>query len=565
MLAAFVWDASQDRSIVVRAFSAPPALAARGLTGDVLAARFMDRLRHVQRVAATNSFVDARQLRDDADGLRVEIPQTGLSLDELHRWLVDRLGRRTNIEGALSLSEDGSLTLEVRVGAEPAVQVSGEPGELDRLIKAAAEGAFARTEPALLSRYLAGVGREDESLAAARAYALSLPTSDPSAVGAFALWALSEGDWEKSLELFHKAIRLNPRVIVPQRNLVLRYMLLGREQQAHDLAVAALRLKLKDQPANYRKGAVDRVRSGVRGAAALLEGDYATAYQAHSIGDRGALGYVPPSEVLALAHDGFGAEAAVRDSEIDNTIRPPDAAMVRLKIAQAAGDWPAMVERATALARARQAWLAEPAYPEGPPRSASSKYSVRAVYLDSRLDRPLQAVALARAGRAGEAQALLGAPPVDCAPCLRAAGVVAAEAGDWRTAETWFARAAAAAPRLPQAELAWGEALLRRGDALGAIGKLSSAATKAPRFADPLELWGEALLLQGDASGAAVKFAQAAKLAPRWGRLHLKWGEALAKLGKADEARAKWRAAATMDLSLADRADLLEVSRKQTR
>ena len=58
----------------------------------------------------------------------------------------------------------------------------------------------------------------------------------------------------------------------------------------------------------------------------------------------------------------------------------------------------------------------------------------------------------------------------------------------------------------------WGEALLAAGDVDGAIAKLSLAAGKAPHFADPPELWGEV--------------------------------------------KAQWRAAAGMDLSLADRAEL---------
>ena len=63
---------------------------------------------------------------------------------------------------------------------------------------------------------------------------------------------------------------------------------------------------------------------------------------------------------------------------------------------------------------------------------------------------------------------------------------------------------------------------------------------------------------------AVRKFETAVTLAPRWGRLHLKWGEALARLGKMNEARAKWTAAAGMDLTPSERAELATVSRKST-
>jgi len=44
-------------------------------------------------------------------------------------------------------------------------------------------------------------------------------------------------------------------------------------------------------------------------------------------------------------------------------------------------------------------------------------------------------------------------------------------------------------------------------------------------------------------------------------RTQLKWSQALAAEGKAAEAQAKWRAAAGMDLTPAERAELARVSR----
>jgi Flp pilus assembly protein TadD len=176
--------------------------------------------------------------------------------------------------------------------------------------------------------------------------------------------------------------------------------------------------------------------------------------------------------------------------------------------------------------------------------------------LRARRDAPLAAEAVARTGDIEGARRIVAATPLDCAACLRARAEVESAARNWPAADAWYARAAAFAPRLPQAETQWGESLLARGDAKGATGKLAAASTKGPRDADPLELWGEALLATGDAKGAATKFMQAGKFAPRWGRLHLKWGEALAARGKVEDARTKWRAAVGMDLAPADRARL---------
>ena len=111
-------------------------------------------------------------------------------------------------------------------------------------------------------------------------------------------------------------------------------------------------------------------------------------------------------------------------------------------------------------------------------------------------------------------------------------------------------------PSLPMASTAWGRVLLDRGQTDKAIAQFEIANTRGPHFADPLSWWGEALLRKGETRAALRKFKEADKYAPKWGRNHLMWGDALAKLGKADQARDQWRAAAAMDLSAADRAEL---------
>ena len=109
---------------------------------------------------------------------------------------------------------------------------------------------------------------------------------------------------------------------------------------------------------------------------------------------------------------------------------------------------------------------------------------------------------------------------------------------------------------MPLAYGEWGEMRLAKGDLAGAISRFDLAHRMGPHWADPLELWGEALMRTGDVAGAAEKFEAADKAAPRWGRNHLRWGEALARLGQMDEAKVQWRAAAGLDLSAAERAEL---------
>ena len=102
--------------------------------------------------------------------------------------------------------------------------------------------------------------------------------------------------------------------------------------------------------------------------------------------------------------------------------------------------------------------------------------------------------------------------------------------------------------------------VLRKGDPDAAIVMLKVAYERGPQFADPLEVWGEALIAKNRSDLALTKFEEANKYAPNWGRLHLKWGEALLWSGRKDEARQQFAAAASLDLSVAEKAELARVS-----
>ena len=82
---------------------------------------------------------------------------------------------------------------------------------------------------------------------------------------------------------------------------------------------------------------------------------------------------------------------------------------------------------------------------------------------------------------------------------------------------------------------------------------------RQPHFADPYQYWGEALLAKGDARGAIEKFEEAVKYAPKWGRIQIQWGAALKKLGRNDEAQKKFAAAEAVELVPSERALLTAV------
>jgi tetratricopeptide (TPR) repeat protein len=170
--------------------------------------------------------------------------------------------------------------------------------------------------------------------------------------------------------------------------------------------------------------------------------------------------------------------------------------------------------------------------------------------------RPLQALAMAKAGDVSGADALLDTTAADCYLCLRVRGLIAAERRDWPAADRWFGEAVRQAPSVPFAYADWGAERLQRNDADGAMAMLQKAHEVGPRFAEPLELMGEALMRKGDFQGAIAKFGQAEEAAPRWGKNQLRWSESLLRIGHEREAKAHLDRASHLSLSSSDRAEL---------
>jgi tetratricopeptide (TPR) repeat protein len=248
-------------------------------------------------------------------------------------------------------------------------------------------------------------------------------------------------------------------------------------------------------------------------------------------------------QAQALDHDPAAAEASFALYPTPSTDPPSRAAGDRWYIARAR----------EAIALAREDWTGlEQAYD-----SVDAATLLAQAQLQRRTsDTPLKALAMAKLGDLEGARAVIETTPLDCYACVRTRGRIEAAAHDWPTAERWFAEAVRQGPSLPFAYLDWGQALLDKGDAAGAIAKLELAHLKGPNFADPLETWGEALMAQHNWAGAAAKFAEADKDAPKWGRNHLRWGEALLLAGRYREARAQFEAANGLEMTAPDRAAL---------
>lgn len=569
------WRAHEDHGLVIEAFSAPPAFSQQGLGGEVLAMDLMNRLDAMNRLATANSLSSASDARAESrDDIKVEVPETGVSIGELMKLLRGWLGAERRVSGGLRQAADGGIVLTAWLDGHEAVKVSGAAGDLDDLERRLAERLYAEAEPANHVIYLKTAGRLAEARVAAAAWAAAaqgrLARAD-----ADTLWS-TVMDPPRALALDRISLRINPGFMAARYVGVAFEREIGHPEAALALARDLLVQKEEDQPLQHRGRGVAYMRDYAAYQIADLQGDYERAVidrTGAEAGARGPLAFINAplfeamrkarlhevraaraalAEALAAGAPGDAPEGAGTAIDLSGSPWAPGvspsaaAARARYEVEAAAGDWRAAAADARALVAQAEAAIAA-----APPQAQSGYRQVEQASIA-----PLLAEAQARLGDLEGAAATIAATPLDCYDCLRMRGRLAALRRDWTGAGRWFAEAGRQGPSLPFAEADAARMLLAKGDPEGAIARLGVAQRRAPRLADIAALWGEALMARRDYGGAARKFAEADGDAPNWGRNHMRWGEALMLAGRYAEARRQYEIADGQDLSRPDRAAL---------
>ena len=176
--AVLTFSAARHHGLVIEAFSAPPDLSARGLSGEVLATQMLDKIATLQAATATDRPPESYE-NNWGDDIKVEIPETGVSIGELNRGLRRWLGKETRISGEVVRTDTG-LAVSARAGAHAAQTFQGDGGELDALMQRAAEAVYAQTQPYRYAVYLASKGKMDEAIAAyAKLAQMARPRTGP--------------------------------------------------------------------------------------------------------------------------------------------------------------------------------------------------------------------------------------------------------------------------------------------------------------------------------------------------------------------------------------------------
>ena len=540
-----VWNAARSDGLVIESFSVPPEMAAKGFTGQVIAGKTLDELIAIQNANRTSRA--AKSFANNwGDDLKVEIPDTGVSVGEAFRFLKSWLGHETHISGEVTRTQTG-IAITARVSGETGATVSGSEAELDALVHKAAENIYRVTQPYRYGVYLQSHGRTAEAIVVFKALATSGPAQErPWGYIGWSNALLDTAPREVADALLEKALTLQPGNILALNNLATGTLQAGREEETLALnsrMLAAMAGESSAMIAHDQLAALSKRPEGVR---AQLQGDWQQAARRIQEGiDLGAASVSSASHAVAAQkawnHDLAGARAVLADPAPSSNVALGTgvffAVTTPMMIRFEAGDWAGVLAGNRAL---------EPVMRQYP--GTRSAYRTQTV--------ALIAQAQARLGNFAGAETLIAPTPGDCGPCLRARGWIAHMQGQHARADFWFARAAAIAPSIPYADAEWGAALLARGKPDAAIEKFKLANRKGPHFADPLEGWGEALMARNQSHLALVKFAEAEKHAPNWGRLHLKWGEALLYAGRRDEAMAQFTRARQLDLTPSEKSEL---------
>jgi tetratricopeptide (TPR) repeat protein len=435
-LALMVWDASHSKGLLIEPFSVPPDMADHGLSGQVVAAQLLDRL------AVLGNSESSRSTQSYANNwgndIKVEIPETGVSISELERFLRGWLGHDTRISGEIYHTA-GGIAVTARAGANGAT-FTGAESELDALVEKAAEHVFETTQPYryanFLDRNYNPVGLEDRVARATAIYRKLIAGTDAferawawNGLGTSA-WRF-HGDDRLSTDNYRKAIASSPDFTIGWFALASREENLDREEDELREFREANRLLHRESIPDLNPNYIPYARFSADGIIARLTGDFAQALAAYTAGAelpdsfsvlaRGNFQY-NVMRALAARHEFAKARAILRGYG-DNSIGA-------FKERVAEQNWQAVVH-------------GEPGMKAGGSKDrpvGQSTYD----YL-----RPEFALAHAHLGGLSIAEALIAPTAADCAGCLRARAKIAEISGQQARADWWFARAVAVALPFP--------------------------------------------------------------------------------------------------------------------
>jgi tetratricopeptide (TPR) repeat protein len=485
--------------VVIEPFHAPPGLAAHGIDGTVIASGLLDQLSRLQD--ATRSSFTARGLSGAWTGnIKLEVPETGVSIGEISRLLKERFGHDVHIDGDLVETPAAGLALTVRGNGVPPKTFSRSAMELEKLTVEAAEYVYSHSQPARWATYLVQVNRYEEAIAFCRTAVASTELAERPRL--LSVWGLatiaSGGSTREALALQRAAVKLQPDLWPAHANVQNDLMMLGDEEGAWQ-AGEDMRKVAGGRPGRAPEDDYINWDYLTWNLQPWLDGLVADA-QANGGAGTGANAAGPAiADIQSRLHNAEAADLALKTTKEDphDPTISATAHFVRGRLAAEAGD----VASAAIEMAAYGAAYADPA--------VSSNNPGYNCWI---------APAEETAGHSDKADAVLKTAGA-FVDCYRFRADILGGRGDWPGAQKAYADAVALAPDLPAAYYSWGVALAKHGDLDGATAKLKDSNQRGPHWADPLKAWGDVLVKQGKIKDALAKYDEALKYAPNWKQL----------------------------------------------
>jgi tetratricopeptide (TPR) repeat protein len=499
-----IHDAVTSRNVIIDPFDAPPALAASGLSGKVVAAGLLDVLTRIQ--AASRIYIGRRDLSNAwTNELSIEIPETGLSIGQLERTLKTRFGHDQHIDGDLVQTAKGGLALTVRgTGIQPKT-FTNDSADLDKLLTRAGEYVYGQSQPVAWGGYLNDSDRYDETIRFVQAAFGTVAPSDRPRL--LVLWGNAivakggAGAMAEALPLYREAVRLKPDYWTGYGALMYALGGLGDEESIVRLGEQMIKLA-GGRPGRAPEFSYQNYDLQVWNLPAVSASTLADMESHGGIGtNAGPTENLAMAQIDVLTHDDASAALRLKTTIVDEN-NPPD-------VAAAAVGRALLAEENRDLQMAAKEWDAY-----------APAYAIPGIAISNPQQICYAAVAYEKAGQSAKADAALkpfgNLTHVDC---YRFRGDVLDLRGDWSGAKEWYAKAVKLGPSIPSGYYSWGVALAKRGDLAGATAQLELANQKGPHWADPLKAWGDVLVKQGKTKEALAKYDEALKCAPNWKEL----------------------------------------------
>ena len=219
-LGLMVWDAAHSKGLIIAPFSVPPSLQERGLGGEVIASQLIDKLNHMAKSESSRAVQS--YANNWGENIKVEIPETGVSVGELSNFLREWLGHDIRITGEVYKTADG-IAVTARTAGEEGATFTGRESDLQALVQQAAEHVYEVTQPYRYANYLDrnfDPKGSEQRVAKARAIYWKLIAGDDPKERAWAFNGLGtiasnfEGDQDKAIYYYGRALDEVPGFLI---------------------------------------------------------------------------------------------------------------------------------------------------------------------------------------------------------------------------------------------------------------------------------------------------------------------------------------------------------------